>query len=543
MRIGLRGQIIFTFISILGIVIWATATYIEDNIRKRWNIEFESRFSRLKDSVSEDISYNIDQLNRKMNSIVSNQEVRRTLIEYLVSVARNAPYRSDRLRELMDTLYPVSGLDTLLFFTPEGKRFHQSGRAIRFEGEVRPGVVARELETGEKREVYLFRIVPVTVGNRFAGYLAGGMALDRWRANLERIIGVNCRFLFAARETNIERETIVPVETTIPGFLIGVEKDRTELDQEMRAVRRNLIKAGVLGFLIAIPFIYYLGNLLSRRLKYLAGVATAIGEGERDIRVKVRGKDEIGVLLKTMDQMIRNLNSYEDALKNAERVAAWRDVARGIAHEIRNLFSPVQLEIGKLKRILQHRYDREKEDDLIRNSLKNLEQASGEIARMVGGFSEFARMPDPVFSENNLSEIIREVCTLAHSEPGTVSMKIDDDQFPLLCDREQIKRGLLNILKNAIESLDKQEKTVNIVLNRNSSGYIVEVIDNGTGMDRETLDNIFLPYFTRKKEGTGLGLVLADRIIRAHGGRITVDSRQGEGTRFVIELPRNLPAV
>jgi two-component system nitrogen regulation sensor histidine kinase NtrY len=231
---------------------------------------------------------------------------------------------------------------------------------------------------------------------------------------------------------------------------------------------------------------------------------------------------------------------FEDMteLYRAQRVAAWREVAQRIAHEVKNPLTPIQLSAQRLWR----RYGDKLGDDsqVLRECTQMIVHQVEDLKNLVNEFSRFARLPHLSISLQNLNELIKETLLLyQESEPQVVFETDLEPQLPLVpLDREQLKRVLVNLLDNAIASIH-HEGQILVGSSQDGSGQRVRLVvaDSGQGIPDREKDRIFEPYFSTKLSGTGLGLAIAKAVISEHQGRIWVEDNIPRGSRFIIELP------
>ncbi len=230
------------------------------------------------------------------------------------------------------------------------------------------------------------------------------------------------------------------------------------------------------------------------------------------------------------------LDDFTDLMR-AQKVAAWREVARRIAHEIKNPLTPIQLSAQRLRR--KQEKSSPDLDGVIQECTSTIINEVDGLKKLVNEFSQFAKMPDAQPSPNDLHEIITEVCTLYDVHKKVSIVRELDEELPTLnVDREQVRRALINLLENAVEAMEGEGRVwVRTDYNRQLQMVTIEVRDEGAGIRPEDRDKLFLPYFSRKKSGTGLGLAIVDRIVKDHGGYIRVKDNTPRGTMFVIELP------
>jgi two-component system nitrogen regulation sensor histidine kinase NtrY len=228
-------------------------------------------------------------------------------------------------------------------------------------------------------------------------------------------------------------------------------------------------------------------------------------------------------------------------LVKAQRVAAWREVARRIAHEIKNPLTPIQLSAQRLRK----RYgDKLKEDGTVFDDCTTMiMKQTDELKELVNEFSNFARMPAAKPAPNNLSEIIGEVLLLFKQAHKDIEFEhISTNGIPVMnLDRDQIKRVMINLFQNAVSAIETigngGEVTVRTEYNEELQMVTIEVSDTGCGIPEGDKSKLFEPYFSTKKSGTGLGLAIVNTIISDHNGYIRVKDNQPKGTKFIIELP------
>ena len=221
-------------------------------------------------------------------------------------------------------------------------------------------------------------------------------------------------------------------------------------------------------------------------------------------------------------------------LVQAQKLAAWNEAARRIAHEIKNPLTPIQLSAERIAR--KFRNDDPDTGEAIEQGTKTIVGEVGQLKRMVDEFARFARMPAIHLRHAKLSEVLEQAAELFRDMKPGVTIAVDaEPELELLMDPEQIRRAVGNLLKNAIEATDAGE--IRISARRATHRVLIEVADPGRGVPDSDKDKLFLPYFSTKGRGTGLGLAIVHRIVRDHDGQIHVHDNQPRGTRFEIELP------
>lgn len=272
---------------------------------------------------------------------------------------------------------------------------------------------------------------------------------------------------------------------------------------------------------------------LSGPIEKLTATMGAVAGGNLHVRANIHARDEIGVLVHSFNQMIGDLQTSRDQLLAAERLAAWREVARQVSHEIKNPLSALQMALFRLRQ----RFNAVSHDTaVVSESFQSIEAELAGLRHLADEFSEFARLPKAVPAAEQLNEIIATTARLHNDERVQIQLDLDASLPPRPLDRDQIKRLLNNLLKNAREAVPSRRCEVTISTRQQNGRAVLEFADNGPGLSAAARANLFKMNFTTKREGSGLGLVMVQRIVEEHGGNITVESEVGQGTRFRIVL-------
>lgn len=294
--------------------------------------------------------------------------------------------------------------------------------------------------------------------------------------------------------------------------------------------------SGLLALLLGVVF----SRRLSRPLEALAVAAAQVAAGARDTRVpEVGGPREVGELTRAFNRMTGDLAEGEERLRKSERVAAWREIARRIAHEIKNPLAPIQMSIETLQRVYARQHP--DFDEIFQESTEAILEEVDRLKRIVTEFSSFARLPAPRLQPTDVSDLARHVLALYRDTHAGVTLALDGpEELEITADPDQLRQVLVNLVANALQA-GAQRVEVG-VRPREGGGAEVEVRDDGGGMDAATLGRLFTPYFTTKDEGTGLGLAIVQRIVEEHRGEIAVRSTPGQGTTFALTLPPPPPS-
>ena len=328
-------------------------------------------------------------------------------------------------------------------------------------------------------------------------------------------------------------------------FYYTVEDERTGI--KISFILIYIVVVSLLLFLsisIAIKF----SSRFFRSINNLISASSNIGKGNLETKVpEIKSDIELETLNKNFNMMIDQLKHQQEKLLFTERHRAWENVARKLAHEIKNPLTPIQLTIDRLKNKYSktiNSSDKDNFNDYLKTIIKQIKQ----IENLVNEFSDFARMPKPIFKNNDLINIINENIKLLNEIDLTIDINFEYKKEKILfnCDSEQISRVFFNLIKNSIESIHEKHfknpdfaKKIDIVI-INKSDYIeIIIIDNGTGFSEKNLKNILKPYFTTKSKGSGLGLSIVNKIINDHEGTIKF-SQQKVGAKISVKFPKNV---
>lgn len=270
---------------------------------------------------------------------------------------------------------------------------------------------------------------------------------------------------------------------------------------------------------------------------------------ERILNFNVIGKEkymkvDIYPMYDDQQKLLGIVGVFDDITENIrfQKMLAWREVARKVAHEIKNPLTPIQLSANRLKKKYEKLIDDENERKTFNDCIDVIITQVEDIKNLINEFSNFGRMPVLKFNRENINNILNEVYLLFKETHKNIDvMFFPDDNLPeVICDREQLKRAFINVLKNAVEAIEEStggKITIKTSFNPNERKVLISISDNGKGIKDEYKERLFEPYFSRKQGGTGLGLYIVNNIITEHGGYIKVADVVPRGSEFIIYLP------
>jgi two-component system, NtrC family, nitrogen regulation sensor histidine kinase NtrY len=320
-----------------------------------------------------------------------------------------------------------------------------------------------------------------------------------------------------------------------------VATPRASLDATLRDVRRLGLALAAAALVAALAASFAFAARIARPVSDLADGARRVAGGDLETAVPAQGEDEVAELAIAFNRMTAELRDSRDRLLQAERVAAWREMARRLAHELKNPLFPIQLSIETLRRALDH----EGEGDgsgpfraLFRDSSETILQELAALRRIIEEFSQFARMPQPELRPTDVNEVVGRVLDLYQPRAAGVSLESDlaADLPAVPADADLLGRALGNLVGNAFDAMGAGG-VLRVRTARDPDAVRIEVEDTGPGLTDDQRTRLFTPYYTTKRGGTGLGLAIVQGIVSDHGGRIQVRSAPGEGTTFTLLLP------
>jgi signal transduction histidine kinase len=314
------------------------------------------------------------------------------------------------------------------------------------------------------------------------------------------------------------------------------------LARRIRLLAFGVICIGIfLGFLVS----WWGAARVTRPVRKLMEGAREVSAGNWKARVDVRGRSEIGQLAQAFNRMTEQLTEQRERLLQAERVAAWRELARRLAHELNNPIFPLQTTVENLQRAKEQ--NPEQFEEVFRESTGILLSEIENLQSIVGRFSDFAKMPPPELGPVNLNDIVRGVARLFESQfravgrpPITSELHLDEHLPTIQADSALLHRAIENLVLNAMDAMPGGGVLMLRTTHENGNVHL-EISDTGKGLTQEESERLFTPYYTTKQHGTGLGLAIAQSVVSDHGGRISVESESGVGTSFHIDFPSKPP--
>ena len=358
-------------------------------------------------------------------------------------------------------------------------------------------------------------------------------ALENRSAAIMRLQNFEDRFIYVVKYLDKDISRYLTESEEAINFYYTVEEKSTGIKISFAII--YIIIVSLLLF-ISISIAIRFSSRFFRSINNLILASSSIGKGNLDIKVpEVKTDKDLEILNKNFNQMIKRLKDQQEKLIINERHEAWGSLARKLAHEIKNPLTPIQLTIDRLKNKYSTELD-EKNKENFKENLKIINNQIKQIEKLVNEFSDFARMPKPVFQKNDLIILIKDNIKLLQQLDQNIKIEFihNNQKLYLDGDKEQLSRVFLNLIKNSIESIHQKaekvsdfNKNISIEVSDFDSHIVIVINDNGIGFNNlnNNIKEILNPYFTTKKEGTGLGLSIVNKIINDHNGNIEFKSK------------------
>ncbi len=333
-----------------------------------------------------------------------------------------------------------------------------------------------------------------------------------------------------------------------PGFLADAQKlfDGRQIFAQLRLAQGALSQSFFYPFiivygvilLVALGLALLMAEQMASPVRHLSDAAVTVAGGDWQVQLKRETGGEIGRLIDSFNLMVSRLDSQRRRLIDMEKVVGWREMARHLAHEIKNPLLPIRLAVQEMRD--QYRGEDGEYRNFLGESTRVVEDELGHLQRLVKEFSMFAKMPGLSPTKGSLGSLVSDLAKLYPQGETRIQVDPDLPEFPF--DSDQMRRVFVNLFDNSgSASSDGRETKITIEMKRRTDDAVIVFSDNGPGIPAENIARIFDPYFTTRRTGTGLGLALVKSIILMHRGTIDVNSPAGGGAVFTMTLPLSGP--
>jgi two-component system, NtrC family, nitrogen regulation sensor histidine kinase NtrY len=589
--VSLKTKLLLLVALSVAASVGAVAWLIEEQAHETFRQIEQERTAALVNQFRREFDHEGEEITRGVDTIANSDSMLRLAIDlsnggdYASHVNEAIGYASTQRLDFLDLLAPDGATISSAHWPA---RFGYKQRWFLEPGAPRPQIAfLRHVETPQGSVLALLCIRPVhTHGPDF--YLIGGRNLDAVLGSLSPAAGLRVSIYSAPEQgspeilgaaSGVPSASLMPLiqkamdqhgeasdsiewgpdlpqeqivhaialpgySDRVPAVLLVANSLERETALEKRIAKVSLLIAG-LGVLLGIIGGGIVAARLSRPIKKLARAAAEIGQGNWDVRVEPGSQDEIGKLASAFNQMTQELITQRERLVQSERVAAWRELARRLAHELKNPLFPLQITVENLLRARQN--TPEQFDEVFRESTATLLAEIANLKTIIGRFSDFSRMPAPQLQAVDLDELICGVVQLVQGQlargPARVETELQLGALPAVSgDPVLLRRVVENLVLNAIDAMPQGGKLTFRTALDHADGLkhgsaVFELADTGQGLTPEECQRLFTPYYTTKQHGTGLGLAIVQSVVSDHGGQISVTSAKNQGTTFHIELP------
>ncbi len=575
----LRGRFTLWF-SLAALVPIAVAALVTRDVVSR---SYTADFEKLRDATKKNVEHELERLEQSVTRFVEEVvdddqrhpliggvllELQKTGGELSVKFQRKLRNDGKNYRRVLglDALFVLDSEDRVLV-SPHHQPAHNTSDDVHAQRERAANgrayyVHETTMNAGQVAQKLMVEAARVRRQGRHHVTVVGGLLIDdklldviRQSERIDaRIIDTRNRVLVPS-ERPWETESVYLISIPLsdpqgqPAAIIQVIISKSELARVLEQVTIAALVLAFAALLITILLGAFVARRMTANLDRLIEGAQAAARGDLHHRVSMRSKDEIGELARSFNAMMEDLETSKERLVMAERIAAWQEIARRLAHEIKNPLTPIQMSVETMRKCKKKQHP--SFDEIFEESTVTILEETARLKRIVGEFAEFARMPKPMLMPIDLSEAVTNCLGLYQ---GTTPIKRDlsDSLPPILADRDQLSQMLLNLLENARDAIESRSPddsaapgriTISTRANERSDRVEIVIEDNGPGIPDNVKDKLFTPYFTTKQGGTGLGLAIVHRMVSDHGGRISITDAVGGGARFQLEFPASDEAI
>ena len=557
-----RIKIFLSITSTVVFAVWIVAGVVSALVTQSFERRDAQRTATLVSQFHSEFDRRGAEVTRRLDAIASSDEIARITVDL-----GSSQYEPGRYVDQAQTLAREQSLDFLELVGPDGGIISSAEWPARFgykedwllqSGDSKVFLKREDLADGAALGLIAVRTVRAGNGQL---YIAGGQRLDKqFLHTLPQVEGLRVQLYNAfeaaspplVREVQqqpreLTRTTPDAAITAIPLFgrdnlllaILLVESSRSELASLKKYIQGTAFLVGTGAVLLGLLLSFWTASRVTKPLRELTSSVREVAGGRWDARAAVSSGDEVGQLARDFNRMTEQLVEHRDRMIQAERVAAWRELARRLAHELKNPLFPLQITIENLQRAR----DTPQFEEVFRESTTTLLAELDNLKTIVGRFSDFAKMPAPQLEQMDLNQVVQEVIRLFDAQihapgrpPVDVALELDENLALIQADPDQIRRALRNLILNALDAMPPAGGTLTIRTHNLDGKVTLEVSDSGAGLTPEECERLFTPYYNTKQHGTGLGLAIVQSVVSDHKGTITVHSEPGKGATFRIEL-------
>ena len=564
-----RTKVFLSITATVVLAVWMVAGVVSVLVTRSFERLDAQRTATLVSQFHREFERRGAEVVRRLEAIANSDQIARIAVDL-----GSAQFDPGKYNDLAQALAHEQSLDFLQLVGPDGIIISSAEWPARFgykeswlfeAGDLKNVFLKRE-ELADGAALGLIAVRTVRAGNGQL-YIAGGQRLDKqFLDTLPEVPGLRVQLYngfdvappplvreVQQRPRELTRITPEAAITAIPLFgrdnqllaILLVENSRAELANLKKYIQGTALLVGTGAVLLGLLLSFWTASRVTRPLRELTSSVREVAQGKWDTRATAESSDEVGQLARDFNRMTEQLIEHRDRMIQAERVAAWRELARRLAHELKNPLFPLQITIENLQRARET----PQFEEVFRESTTTLLAELDNLKTIVGRFSDFAKMPAPELEPTDLNGMVREVVKLFEAQihapgrpPVDVKLELDQNLASIEADPDQMRRALRNLILNALDAVPAEGARLTIRTQNLDGKVALEVSDNGAGLTPEECERLFTPYYTTKQHGTGLGLAIVQSVVSDHRGTITVHSEPGKGATFRIELRIELRA-
>jgi two-component system, NtrC family, nitrogen regulation sensor histidine kinase NtrY len=541
--VSFRTKVFLSIAATAVLSVWIVAAVVSTLVTQSFEHRDAQRTAALVDQFQREFDRRGVEVARRIEAVANSDEVQRLALNLSDTSAYFTQAQALAQEQSLDFLELVAPDQTIISSAEWPARF---GYKEDWLSQAVNGVFLKKEDLADGTALALITVRTVKAGDGTL-YVVGGRRLDQeFLDSLPGAEGMRVRLYRQPGEVPpINSDATI---TTIPLrgrdnqllAILRIENSRADLVALKKYIQGTAAIVGAAGVLLGLLLSFWTASRVTRPLRSLASSVREVAVGNWDTRAAVASSDEIGQLARDFNGMTEQLVEQRDRMIQAERVAAWRELARRLAHELKNPLFPLQITIENLQRARDA--SPEQFDEVFRESTSTLLAELGHLKTIIGRFSDFAKMPAPQLEPVNINQLVRDVLQLfeAHlhapgRSPVETILQLAADAGEAPADPDQLRRALHNLVLNALDAMPHGGGLV-FRTSRHDNKVAIEISDDGEGLTPEECDRLFTPYYTTKQHGTGLGLAIVQSVVSDHKGTITVHSELGKGTTFRIEL-------
>ncbi len=559
---SLRARLTLGFALVAIVPLAASMLLLARQVRETVGRDAEARLDASLASVRAELSGQGTRLSSRLEQLAADPELRRLLLVEDETGAALGDHLAARLGLLdLDYLWVTDAAGAVMADAARSAAGARRGRAPLPAGAVAgpPRRAAAIAPLVDGAGLALDAAAPVRYRDEVVGWVRGGTVLDSaWVGALARRDGLALVLADAAgrvvassrpgatagpRALLSRRATLAlgpPPHATLEAFASTAAADET-----ISTLRATALLLGLLAIAVAALLGAWWSHQVSRPVEALAAFSARVARGEAAEPVRPGNVRELDALVASLERMRTDLAATRERLATGERQAAYGEMARMVAHEIKNPLTPIAISVADLKRSFDQ--GRPEFPEILDQAVRAIGEELESLKRLIHEFSEFGRFPPARPEPMDPRGLLEDLASLYGHEVAAGRLTVE---FPAAspdraaagdgfrADREQLRRALVNLVQNALEAAGPAGRA-RVAAREDAAGVTFEVADDGPGLDDAQRERLFTPGFTTKARGSGLGLTLVERIVAEHGGRIAVESAPGRGTTFRLSLPRH----